>query len=712
MTETEETPTTSPKGDRSQQGNTEQPENTNGENKENVSPEEGDKQDDQNKADTEAKEPADKAEEKEKTDPTKKKADNPASKQGTEPEKVDNTKRDKTKSKAGKPKEPKIHKWHKVGDTYRGLKDKTGVIWRLEILTHNTVVVNARVIHTNKIIENIPMADLIQDPGEGNNRVKPRKKPDPPAEEEETDDESESEAEDDVVEVESDFDEESIARVKAMQAAEDKLHKKGIITRGKAQFTRGASLDDDPELEEKESPEKEASDQDSESHGENEEPDMGKNKKKRKKRKKENIISFDNGLGGNTNPIIQVTADTLKELFRGTPRNNTDPAVLALLKSQAQASDLTNSLLKKSINQDEADDKPATQSNIVTQDMQIKPMKDDMHRNLCPARFFPISTDFEYSQTLVPKNIAPVRTNYNLAEYGIVVTQFKPVIRIHDRAATNLQLKNYTHANLAKVESNKAWEFHHNKITMADEDKELMGTYEALSALLNFTTMTLQACPSNMEALQLMNAVYNTHFQRILNPTAKDIAELFVKWNLERSQNITSGKPIIMQTRNNTNIITPAGKVITYRWITDTLKDIVNSRRALGHNVNRQIAELKTKLSDLGDDPNLHKKHRDRDNQRNTGPRTRDRDRDRKTGRGTPKRTNQNNTTPPPGKRPRGSKGPAFCREFNAGNCSRPVTNGQCFLASINRSLLHRCDHMDQQLGLRCGQDHPRTGNH
>ena len=542
MTDTGETPTTSPKGDRSQHGNTEQPENTNGENKENVSPEGEGKQDDPSKADTEAKEPADKAEDKGKPDPTKKKADNPADKQGTEPEKVNNTKKDKTKSKAGK---PKIHKWHKVGDAYRGLKDKAGVIWRLEILTHNTVVVNARVIHTNKIIENIPMTDLIPDPGEGNNRVKPRKKPDPPAEEEETDDESESEAEDDVVEVESDFDEESVARVQAMQAAEDRLNKRGIITRGKAKFTRGASLDDGPELEENDNPEEEPSDQDSDSHEENEEPDMGNNKKKRNKkgRKKEKIISFDNGLGGNTNPIIQVSADTLKELFKGTNRNNTDPAVLALLKSQAQTSDLTNSLLKKTINQDEADDKPATQSNIVTQDVQIKPMKDDMHRNLCPARFFPISTDFEYSQTLVPKNIAPVRTNYNFAEFGIVVTQFKPVIRIHDRAATNLQLKNYTHANLAKVESNKAWEFHHNKITMADEDKELMGTYEALSALLNFTTMTLQACPSNMEALQLMNAVYNTHFQRILNPTAKDIAELFVKWNLERSQNIASGKP-------------------------------------------------------------------------------------------------------------------------------------------------------------------------
>ena len=542
MTDTGETPTTSPKGDRSQNGNTEQPENTNGENKENVSPEGEGKQDDPSKADTEAKEPADKAEDKGKPDPTKKKADNPADKQGTEPEKVNNTKKDKTKSKAGK---PKIHKWHKVGDAYRGLKDKDGVIWRLEILTHNTVVVNARVIHTNKIIENIPMTDLIPDPGEGNNRVKPRKKPDPPAEEEETDDESESEAEDDVVEVESDFDEESVARVQAMQAAEDRLNKRGIITRGKAKFTRGTSLDDGPELEENENPEEEPSDQDSDSHEENEEPDMGNNKKKRNKkgRKKEKIISFDNGLGGNTNPIIQVSADTLKELFKGTNRNNTDPAVLALLKSQAQTSDLTNSLLKKTINQDEADDKPATQSNIVTQDVQIKPMKDDMHRNLCPARFFPISTDFEYSQTLVPKNIGPVRTNYNFAEFGIVVTQFKPVIRIHDRAATNLQLKNYTHANLAKVESNKAWEFHHNKITMADEDKELMGTYEALSALLNFTTMTLQACPSNMEALQLMNAVYNTHFQRILNPTAKDIAELFVKWNLERSQNIASGKP-------------------------------------------------------------------------------------------------------------------------------------------------------------------------
>ena len=377
-------------------------------------------------------------------------------------------------------------------------------------------------------------------------------------------------------------------------------------------------------------------------------------------------------------PTYTMTPEQIRDLARQLQRPETN-GIQDFLKINLANQALINSMLAKPDSEDATEKAAGKPTNIMSVDTQVQAFRDDMRHNLSPARFLPMSTDLDHSQKQVPQSFTP-RTNYNLKEFGITLNQYKGVHRAHDRTCSSLQLKAFQHSNLAKIENNTQWKLRDGSITATDQEKNLSDTYDALSALLNFTIISQQICPANMEALQLMAAVFNTHFAQATKPSARDIAELFIRWNNERIQNLGTSK------------------VIEYKWIIDNIRDIVAARKTTITEARNARGQLNSVINQLADTPVVTSPNRRRGGENRGGsrgsPANRGYKRDNPNGRG--------NTTP---KKSRPEL-PNFCRDYNRGDCPRQPVDGRCTVGN-GKQLLHACDKWDAR-GLPCGKEHPR----
>ena len=205
----------------------------------------------------------------------------------------------------------------------------------------------------------------------------------------------------------------------------------------------------------------------------------------------------------------------------GSSNNNAMLAKLTELAAQGQQGIATNAAAVTSIltvlqsAKDESDKASNKAVDIETHETEIPEILDDMSQSLSLARFLPIGTDYKYWQGQIPKTSAPLRTNYELGEMGIVYTQHRAIHAAHDRAAPTLTLKQFRPENLSKTEEKKSFTFNKHSITQKPDEVDIENANTALRALLNYYAIRSAICPADREPLTLVMAVFNTYFDQV-----------------------------------------------------------------------------------------------------------------------------------------------------------------------------------------------------
>ena len=400
-------------------------------------------------------------------------------------------------------------------------------------------------------------------------------------------------------------------------------------------------------------------------------------------------------MPGNTeNNTITMTSDMFNQILQAT--RSQDNNLIAGLLQQSQQNYIASlgdhraqmeAILKTNRNTENDEEKEAgKQKTVDTYDIEIDEMIDDMNQNLCIARYLPMPVDLKISQAMIPAKVKPVRTNYNLEEFGITMNKFSSLHHVHDRRYSGLQLKSFRHENLARIDVKNQVQLDGRELKVKDSDQNLGSKWQALLSLMNFHILSTQTCPGNSESLTLMAAVFNYTLGGYPDPSSADISELFVRWILLRSSNV--GK----------------AEYITYKVVFDMLKDIVNSRLSKVANLVHQTQAAKIQIANLtkeNTDPNRgqHKGGGGGGPARKTGTKNQ--------GRGGNKRPG--GSVPPQTKRPRG---PNICRNYNTtAGCFRAPGDGVANCTVKSGPLIHACD-FRQPSGLICGQTHPRHSNH
>ena len=395
----------------------------------------------------------------------------------------------------------------------------------------------------------------------------------------------------------------------------------------------------------------------------------------------------------NNQPAITITQDVLQALLANQQNGDNNSIMLAnalrsttvsLQQHISNSNSQMEALIERKTEPDE-DKETVKQKTVSNYDVEVDQMVDDMEYTLTPARFLSMPTCLKTSQAMVPAKMKPIRTNYSLSEFGLVVNKFSAIYKCHDRRDSELQLKNFQTTNLARIDNRSSVKLAGQELKVRDSDTELNSKHQGLQALLNFHVISSQICPANTESLTLLTACYNYSFSGQPDPTAGDLAEVFVRWNLLRGDAIGKDEPV------------------TYKTVYDLLKETVQNRLNRIASLNQQADAAKQQVAALsrGTKPytnNNHPRGGGRGGKSNRGGRG---------GNQSTKRSATSSYSPSSKKQ----KGVQLCREFNLPTgCSRAPGADRCQVRG-GLSLVHACSYI-MPTGLHCGLNHPRAGNH
>ena len=73
---------------------------------------------------------------------------------------------------------------------------------------------------------------------------------------------------------------------------------------------------------------------------------------------------------------------------------------------------------------------------------------DDASHNLCEARFFPFPLNLKSCGLNMPTSITPVNTIVDMSHLGVDVNNPELLRKMHDRAVTNIRLRDFSDTNL------------------------------------------------------------------------------------------------------------------------------------------------------------------------------------------------------------------------------------------------------------------------
>ena len=363
-------------------------------------------------------------------------------------------------------------------------------------------------------------------------------------------------------------------------------------------------------------------------------------------------------------------------------QNQTDQNAAMMEVLKANSANLTEEQEEKQLN------KP---QNVVSFDNIIQEMTDDSNKNLTAARYLPAPVSLQYSQTLVPSDIKPIRTNYEFEQFGLDITRMAAVNKCHDRNETHAQLKSFADSNLKKVDTATQWKITVNKnIRTEQAESDLHSLDDTLLALWNYVVVNYRICPANAEVMQLYSACLRAKVYRYPPIIPKDICELFSCWLLQRHSNIA------------TNGYT------SFTWIEEKLRTIVNKRQALHGESLKRLAAAQDDVNNYSDHttrPNRGKRIQKPINRgRSSGLRGRagQGGRGGRGGRGGSGYQSTSNRATARGQ-------PIPCRDYNkAEGCSREVSaDGTCtYQGKLGPMILtHGCNFRDN--GKYCMGPHP-----
>ena len=183
---------------------------------------------------------------------------------------------------------------------------------------------------------------------------------------------------------------------------------------------------------------------------------------------------------------VRLSMRELKEILKDRDSSSLNSQSEVFLKALDTIQTLSKDN-KTEESEDKADQKPRT---VITHQTEIEEMTDDMQNNLCLARYLPTGTDLEFYQSKVPEKTFPVRSNYSLEEYGLPTNQVKAVHIAHSKAAPNTQLKTFSRANLAKVETSYNFSVvKAGKFTSQTDEESISNCGDALQALFNYLVL-------------------------------------------------------------------------------------------------------------------------------------------------------------------------------------------------------------------------------
>ena len=138
--------------------------------------------------------------------------------------------------------------------------------------------------------------------------------------------------------------------------------------------------------------------------------------------------------------------------------------------------------------------------------------KDDNVAALNPARFYPISGDWNMAHAVIPYEAEPVRVNYPLEQLGIIVANKRLLANMHKMTFTNMSLLHFTDENLARPNV----KFTAKKSGMEDDE---IATKESrvpvlLKALNNYRVICRMIFPARYEA----DIFYTAMISKFLDP--------------------------------------------------------------------------------------------------------------------------------------------------------------------------------------------------
>ena len=403
--------------------------------------------------------------------------------------------------------------------------------------------------------------------------------------------------------------------------------------------------------------------------------------------------NMDNTVGQNNNQgNVTMTQQMFDLLINNQQNNQANTTLLAqsLQLSQqsfqqyiSDANTNMEAIIERKNTEPDEEKEAGKQKTVNTFDTEVEQMVDDMDSLLTPARYLPMPVCLKTSQSMVPAKTKPTRTNYSFHQFGLIVNKFTAITNCHDRKHPGLQLKNFRTDNLARIDNQNKVKLAGQELQVKDSDQELTNKYQALQALLNFHIISSQICPANTETLTLLCAIFNYVLSGQAEPSSGDIAEVFVRWTLLRSD--TVGKE----------------EIVPYKVIADLVKETVQNRLNRISTLTNQAAAATQQAAALTREtkPSYSNRGGNRGGGRGRGA--------NRGGRGGNNIKRTNNAPGPPSKK---QKGVMLCRDYNLPTgCPRAPAAASCH---IKRGILiHACSHI-QPTGLQCGQPHPSAGNH
>ena len=160
--------------------------------------------------------------------------------------------------------------------------------------------------------------------------------------------------------------------------------------------------------------------------------------------------------------------------------------------NQLNASALASQIAALKNNDESSEKAKAKPKTVESAETEVKSMVDDMHKELSEARFLPVGTDLNRWQSMIPAASAPLRTNYNLEEHGIVLNQCRAVHSAHEKATTTLQLKAFKNENMARVEDIKTFSMAGGQFKQNAQEQEVAICKDAIRSLLNYVVIRLK----------------------------------------------------------------------------------------------------------------------------------------------------------------------------------------------------------------------------
>ena len=138
--------------------------------------------------------------------------------------------------------------------------------------------------------------------------------------------------------------------------------------------------------------------------------------------------------------------------------------------------------------------------------------KDDNVAALNPARFYPITADWNMVHAIMPYEAEPVRVNYPLEQLGIIVANKRLLANMHKKTFTNMSLLHFTDENLARPNV----KFTAKKSGMEEDE---IATKESrvpvlLKALNNYRVINRMIFPARYEA----DIFYTAMISKFLDP--------------------------------------------------------------------------------------------------------------------------------------------------------------------------------------------------